>query len=59
MGQKKEKYRQSFEYVYSRIFTYIPDFILEDKNHKKMKRETKKWLLEVGDLQNKIDLYKD
>jgi len=58
-GPKKEKYRQSFEYVYSRIFTYIPDFILEENNLKKMKQETKKWILEEGDLQNKIDLYKD
>jgi hypothetical protein len=55
---KKEKYRQSLEYVYYKLFPHIPEHIRKENDLKKFKQETKKWILGEGDFQKFIDQYK-
>jgi hypothetical protein len=55
---RREKYRQYYEYIYSKIIPHLPTEIYNIENRKDYKKEIKKWILEVEDLGTYVNEYK-
>jgi hypothetical protein len=55
---KREKYRQYYEYIYSKILPHLPTEIYNIENRKNYKKEIKKWILEVEDMGKYVNEYK-
>ena len=55
---KKEKYRQYFGYIFSKISHIIPNEITNISDNVKYKRELKGWLITNESLKRYIDQYK-
>ena len=53
----KENYKKSSSYIYSKIYSIIPEDIREQKSKNSYKKELKKWILTNDNIWDQINTY--